>query len=87
MSALEPPSPSPARPADDVLPLEHLQVLRLEPGDILVFTFPGSMSVAHTESVLESMHREFPGHKALVIDQGGLLGVIRAEQSDGDVSA
>lgn len=73
----------PVRDADDVLPLEHVRVLRLEPGDTLVLAYPDHLTVEMAEHLKEKLQREFPGHKAIVLDGGASFDVLRAEQSDG----
>lgn len=64
--------------AEDVLPLEHLQVLRLELGDVLVLTFPGELTFEMAAKIRERIVGEFPGHKVLIIDSGASMGVIRS---------
>lgn len=57
--------------------LEHLKVLRLEPDDVLVFTHPTPMSAACADHIKKRLSEVFPGHRAVVLDQGSGLGVIR----------
>lgn len=57
--------------------LRHLRVLRLEPGDVLVYRFQGRMDRALIERVHEQLEQVFPGTCALVIDSGADLGVVR----------
>lgn len=57
--------------------LEHLSVLRLEPGDTLVFRtrdMPSSDQIAQFSRTVE---REFPGHKCIVLTDGMEIGVVR----------
>jgi hypothetical protein len=65
-----------ARPAE----LEHLRVLRLEPGDVLVLTCPDPLTFERAETLRARVKQEFPGHKVIVIDSGGSLGVVRSDQ-------
>jgi hypothetical protein len=63
--------------------LEHLQVLRIEPGDVLVMKIPGCLSVAQHERLHAAFEEVFPGYKAIVIEDGADLGVVRQEHADG----
>lgn len=57
--------------------LRHLRVLRLEPGDVLVYRFQGRMDRAFVAGVQEQLEQAFPGTRAVVIDSGADLGVVR----------
>lgn len=63
--------------------LGDLAVLRLEPGDVLVFTAEPGLRLDHNgvQRLMERLAKRFPDHPVLVVD-GGTLGVIR-RQGDG----
>lgn len=67
---------SPAKGAVEVR-VEHLQVLRLEPDDVLVITTKLPLSAAAADYMREELECTFPGHKAIVLDSDSAIGVMR----------
>lgn len=63
--------------------LEPLQVLRLQPGDILVMTYPMPLSSSFIERLRAQLRERFPEHEVMVLDSGGHLGVVREDYTDG----
>lgn len=60
--------------------LKHLSVVRLEPGDTLVFRSPHALSWEKIRRFQESVGPVFPNHLAIVLDQGMELSIVRKEQ-------
>lgn len=56
--------------------LPELSRLRLEPGDTLVFNYPGPISGAQVEALHDRVSAALPGVPALVLYGGVTLGVI-----------
>ena len=60
--------------------LEHLSVLHVEPGDVLVLRYPGILSDDAIHHLHESFRNVFgEGMKVIVLDQGMELSVARLE--------
>ena len=56
---------------------EHLHVLRIEPGDVLVFSHPGRLSDVARDAITGKTVRAFPGHYVMLLEEGMQLGVVR----------
>jgi hypothetical protein len=54
-----------------------VQRLDAKPGDTLVITYPGPVPMAHVERIQRTMKEGFPGFKCLVIENGGVVSVLR----------
>jgi hypothetical protein len=59
-----------------VLPLVDATVLKIEPGDILVFTVDHPLSDAEHDFMMELIESQFPGHQCVVLE-GAQLAVVR----------
>lgn len=57
--------------------MEHLGVLRIEPGDVLVLRSGMSLSLDVVNDLQKSIERVFPGVKCVVLSDGLELGVVR----------
>lgn len=58
--------------------LEHLKVLRLEPGDVLVFRYPGRISTEGFGRLRTRFAEAFgEQHKVIALEDGADLGVVR----------
>lgn len=64
---------------DDIEWLEHLKVLRLEPGDKLMVTFPNDLTMDVARTVTRQIESWIPGHDVIVICGGPEVGVIRED--------
>lgn len=68
------------------VPPAEVQVLRLRPGDALVITFPGLLTMAERARIRERAHEALgPDVPVLILDRGPELAVVRApDQGDPD---
>ena len=69
----------PGEPLPDPIEIQFIgdmQSLALKPGDVLVLKCPGKVSYDTAEKLRDMIETQFPGHKALVLDDGLELGVI-----------
>lgn len=57
--------------------LRHLSVVRLEPGDVIVFRSPHPLTVEDTVRITEAFEAGFPGHRSLVVSDGLEVSVLR----------
>ena len=60
----------------------EVSVLRLEPGDVGVFTYPVKITWSERDRLKETFEHIFPGNKALVLDDGVTFGVVRKADVD-----
>jgi len=65
----------------DVEP-EAIRVLRLEPGDHLVATYPGVLSAEAADRLQERLSKEFPAPVTLLCN-GITLSVVRSVEAEG----
>lgn len=56
---------------------EPIQVIELQPDDVLVYRFERSLSREQAEAVRDTHRRAFGERKALVIDSNTALEVVR----------
>lgn len=63
----------------------HLQVLHLEPGDVLVLQCDDQIPRANREILRQDIEEAFPGfgRGMLILDAGRTLGVVRRRKTDG----
>lgn len=52
-------------------------VIQVQPGDTLVFKFQGFLSEATSNRLLDTIKAKFPRTKALILDNGTELGILR----------
>jgi hypothetical protein len=64
------------KPAGEIRWLGDVQRLALEPGDIVVVSNTGPMSVAEVESLRRQVQEFLPGHRCLVLTSNWMLGVL-----------
>lgn len=57
--------------------LEHLSVLRLEPGDTIVLRTDGMPPQEVADNMRRFTEKHFPGHKCIVLTDGVEIGVVR----------
>lgn len=57
--------------------LEHLQVLRLEPGDIIVLACPQDISAEQAARLKIQLEELAPGHRPVILSGGATIGAIR----------
>jgi hypothetical protein len=60
------------------LRLDEATVLRLEPGDIIVYKAQRAMTQHMLEHARETLAATFPGYRVLVLDEGSDLSVARS---------
>ncbi len=58
---------------------ESATVVRVRPGDVLLFRCPGHLNQAQREGCIEVLDRVFPDHESLILDGGQDLAVLRPE--------
>lgn len=56
-------------------------VVRLEPGDVVVFQANTRITMHDYDKILENMHDLFPNNKVAVLDNGTKLSVLRKEEA------
>lgn len=61
---------------------EHVQVLRLEPGDTLVLKTPRALTADQADRIRQQLEARFPGYPALVISGDMDLSVIEQQAAD-----
>ena len=67
---------------EETLPeVERISVARLLPTDVLVFEANEHISLEAVERIKAYVLQVFPNHKAIVLDQGLRLKVLRAEDA------
>lgn len=86
-----PARPAPTRPPTGPAPkpppggkpqwLEHLSVLRLEPGDRLVLQVQHDPTMEEMAWYREYMEEAFPGVPCVVVANGATLGVVREAEA------
>lgn len=76
---LRTPSDSPAGEAEW---LEHLSVLRLEPGDTVVLRTSALLAETDAARMRQIMEEHFPGHRCIVLEDGLELGVVRRKPAE-----
>src|SRR5580765_1328361 len=62
--------------------IEHLPILKLEPGDVLVLTYPEMLTALQAEALREQMAEALPGFPAVVLSGGVQLGAVRDERDE-----
>lgn len=63
--------------------LEHLQVLRLQPGDLLVLANPGRLGPSGAARLREALNQVgLTENKVLVLEDGMRLGAIRTAKEE-----
>lgn len=68
----------PMAPPSDV-GFESVRVMRLQPGDVIVVEVDYPVSLEHQAEFKARLDRVFPGHKAIVLDNGARLTVARPD--------
>lgn len=66
--------------------LRHLRVLRLEPGDTLVFQTNAKVSPMAAARIREQITRAFPGHRVVVVENARLEVARTYSREEGDTS-
>jgi len=56
---------------------KHLEVLRVEPGDILVLSCEQTLTCAARSGLSAAMEARLPGHTYIILGPGQKVGVIR----------
>lgn len=62
---------------DDGNVIAEGQTISLKPGDVLVFKTTRRLRDDESHYILEELERLLPGHKAVMIQEGGDLSVLR----------
>lgn len=73
-----------AMPNPDQYGFESVRVMRLQPDDVIVVEVDYPVSLADQDLFKARLNRVFPGHKAIVLDNGARLSVARP---DGDLGS
>lgn len=69
-------------PNSELVMLKSLSVLRLEPGDVLVFKVDRRLSPSTYTYIHEIVEEVWPGTKAIVLEAGMDVGVVRRTIAD-----
>lgn len=59
--------------------LPHVHVVRLQPGDVLVYHVDARVSDEMFEHIVSHSKEQFPDHQAIVLDGGMKLSVVRRD--------
>lgn len=59
----------------------EVRTLKVEPGDVLVITYERQLSQGLCEHIHKQMSSIFPNNKALILDGGFKIGVVRSTES------
>lgn len=73
--------PAPDQVSGQLDTFEHVQVLRLEPGDTLVLKVPRELTAEQADDVRQQLEARFPGYPALVMSGDMDLSVVE-QQAD-----
>jgi hypothetical protein len=65
--------------SDTALHLEEATVLRLEPGDVIVYKAQRALTQDTQAWIQETLASTFPGHKVVILDDRGDLTVVRPD--------
>ena len=69
-------------PADEQLTIQHVEMLHLEPGDMLVYTSPNWLTHSTIEKITTRLKQMIPpGVNLAILDGGARFNVIRREES------
>ena len=60
---------------------EHVQVLRLEPGDVIVLELDRHPSAVEAEAIRNQAEAIWPNHRVVVLEKGTRLKVARETSS------
>lgn len=58
--------------------IEHLGVLKIEPGDTIVIKSPVLLSTEQVERIKECVSRHFPQNRVMLLEAGKDIGVIKS---------
>lgn len=62
---------------DEIRYVGEMEVLHLEPDDVLVVSFRETLTSAAVQQIRQSLEGKFPGRTVLVLTQGATLGAVR----------
>lgn len=62
--------------------LDHVQIVRIKPGDRVLVTYSGRLNMEAYERVRSFWEKQFPGIQVTVIDSSTKLSVVRLEGGD-----
>lgn len=60
--------------------LQEVRVLRVQPGDVVVFKNSGKLSMYDAHELHKRMKAFFPGNDILIVDSGGTVEVVRKDE-------
>lgn len=60
--------------------LEHVEVLRLEPHDVLVYHHSGRLNSEAIANISDLLRGYFPDHRIAVLEEGASFQVLRPEE-------
>lgn len=63
--------------------LMDMQILSLQPTDTIIFRTPRSVSDENFAMMAEKFKEKFPGHRAMFLDGGMEISVLRDDTTDG----
>jgi hypothetical protein len=64
----------------NVINLGQLSTLSLKPGDVVVVTYPDTLSMKAMQQMVDCVKNAGVKNRVLVLDSGGSLGVLRQDQ-------
>jgi hypothetical protein len=79
-----PPRPVPTSPPNPDLPpsaFESAVVVRLRPGDVVLFRSPTRLSDGGRAQIVALLNEVFPAHESIVLEGGQDVAVLRPEPS------
>jgi G3E family GTPase len=69
---------------EDIDLVEHLAVLELKPGDVLVITHPDYLTADQAKQLQEEVKAALPDHEAIVLTGGLEMGAVRTSTAEAD---
>lgn len=57
--------------------LEHAAVVRLQPGDVVLFRSPKTFHVEQRAAVVAMLNEVFPNHESIILEGGQEIAVLR----------
>lgn len=56
-----------------------VEVLRVQPGDVVVYTHSRKLNIADVEQFTSQLHRLFPDNDVCIIEDGAKISLMRAD--------
>jgi len=74
------PMPECKPPKEEIDYLKDMQILKLEPGDVIVLRYPGVLTDKAVSNIKTTADKIYPGHEVHVLEENMEIGVIRKKE-------